>query len=117
MLKILLFFSLALTGFCEDLDVGKVSEAIGHMIGKNLQSLGLDLNLDAIVKGLKEEAEGETSPLSEDECVQAIAVLQEEKISAAADQELQKADAISNGDQIQDNEGRSIPTSDPSEYR
>ena len=86
--------------FSAESDVVRISEAMGHMIGKNLDALGLDFDLDAIVKGLKEESEGKSSPLNEDECVQAIAALQEEKVIATIDQELEKADAISNGNTI-----------------
>lgn len=100
MLKKILFLFLPLFGFSEELDVAKVSEAMGHIIGKNLETFGLDFDLDAIVRGLKEESEGKNSPLSEDECIQAIATLQEEKISLTAEQQLQTADAISNGDQV-----------------
>lgn len=100
MFKILLV-CLVLTGYSED--IAKISEAMGHIIGKNLDTLGLDLDFDAIVKGLKEESEGKISPLSEDECIQAIAHLQEEKITTTAEEQLETADAISNGDQIDEN--------------
>ncbi|MCC6127751.1 MAG: FKBP-type peptidyl-prolyl cis-trans isomerase [Chlamydiae bacterium] len=73
-------------------DVAKISEAMGHLIGKNLQALGLDLDLSAVVKGLQDGADGKHSPLSEDECVQAIAVLQEENFSAVAAQNRMEAD-------------------------
>ena len=113
MFKTILFL-LPLAAFAED--VAKISEAMGHIIGKNLQLLGLDFDMDAIVKGLKEESEGKSSPLNEDECVQAIATLQEEKISTTANQELEMADAVSNGDQIHD-EDHSFPTPDSSKHR
>ncbi len=116
MLKTSLLLGIALTGFSDEaLDVAKVSEAMGHIIGKNLQSLGLDFDLDAIVKGLKEESEGKNSPLNDDECVQAIAQLQEEKISATIETELKQADAVSNGDEI--HEDSPLPTPDSSKYR
>lgn len=105
---ILLSLPLILTA--EELDVSKVSEAMGHMIGKNLDALGLDFDLDAIVKGLKEEAEGKSSPMNEDECVQAIAILQEEKMERTVEEELKEADAISNGDQIKDDEDHPFST-------
>lgn len=117
MLKLWLLFCLPLVGFSEELDVTKVSEAMGHMIGKNLEALGLDFDLDAIVKGLKEESEGKSSPLNEDECVQAIATLQEEKITKTTEQELENADAVSNGDQIYDDEDHPFPTSDSAKHR
>lgn len=109
-------FSIALVGFAaEPLDVAKVSEAMGHIIGKNLESLGLDFDMDAIVKGLKEESEGKSSPLNEDECVQAIVQLQEEKITSTTENELKQVDAISNGDEIDEN--CPLPASDSSKYR
>lgn len=117
MLKTALFLSLSLSAFSEELDVAKVSEAMGHIIGKNLEALGLELDLDAIVKGLKEEQQGILSPLNDDECVQAIAHLQEEKMSSVIEQEFERVDAVSNGDQIDENENHSIPASDPSKYR
>lgn len=73
-------------------DIEKISEAMGHLIGKNLQALGLDLDLAAVVKGLQDGADGKHSPLSEDECVQAIAVLQEENFSVVAEQNRMEAD-------------------------
>ncbi len=116
MRKIIFFLSLTLAGFCTDLDVVKVSEAMGHIIGKNLQALGLDFDMAAIAKGLQEETEGKSSPLTEDECVQAIGALQEEKICSITENELKTVDEISNGDYIQD-ENYSIPTPDSSKYR
>lgn len=111
MFKVILLSAL----LCSEPDVVTVSEAMGHIIGKNLDALGLDFDLDAIVKGLKEESEGKVSPLNEDECVQAIAVLQEEKISDTTEQALEQADAISNGNEIDEN--YSIPATDSSKYR
>lgn len=90
-----LFFLTALSLHAEpsaEHDIAKISEAMGHLIGKNLQSLGLDLDVQAIVKGLQDAATGKHSPMSEDECVQAIAILQEENFSAVAEQNLIEAD-------------------------
>lgn len=115
--KTILFALPLVLSAAEELDVGKVSEAMGHMIGKNLEELGLDFDLDAVVKGLREESEGITSPMNEDECVQAIATLQEEKIQGTAEQELEKADTLSNGDQIKDYEDHSFPAADSSKHR
>lgn len=112
---LLSLFSLPFIGFSEELNVDKISEAMGHMIWKNLDTLGLDFDLDAIVRGLKEESEGKISPLNEDECVQAIATLQEKKINAITEQDLEQADAISNGDIIDENPP--FPTSDSAKHR
>lgn len=115
--ELLLSFPFVLGAAEEDLDVAKVSEAIGHMIGKNLEDLGLDFDLDAIVKGLREESKGISSPMSEDECVQAISILQEEKMENIAERDLEKADAISNGQLIRENENHSVPAADSAKHR
>lgn len=96
MRKVLLICFFTTAVFAED--VSKLSEALGHMIGKNLQNLGVDFDIDAVVKGLVEEAEGKDSPLNEDECVQAIVDLQEKKIVAITDADLQQADTASSGE-------------------
>ncbi len=99
MIKMLLYLPFIVFA-TDELDVAKISEAMGHMIGKNLEALGLDFDLEAVVKGIKDESEGKNSPMNEDECVQAIAAMQEEKMTNVIEEELECADAVSNGDQI-----------------
>jgi peptidylprolyl isomerase len=72
-------------------EVAKISEAMGHLIGKNLQALGLPLDIDALVRGMHEAAEGKESPLSEEECVLALSSLQEESAARAAEKNLAEA--------------------------
>jgi peptidylprolyl isomerase len=72
-------------------EVAKISEAMGHLIGKNLQALGLPLDIDALVRGMQESREGKESPLSEEECVQALAALQEESTVKAGEKNLEEA--------------------------
>jgi peptidylprolyl isomerase len=115
MLKTILFSLIPFTGYVNELDVAKISEAMGHIIGKNLQELGVDLDIDAIVKGLKEEAEGKSSPLNDEECVQAIAELQDKTLAQASEQILEQADSLSNGDQVHEDPPFSAP--DTPKYR
>jgi peptidylprolyl isomerase len=93
-LRTLFFLFFACSAYAENSehDIAKISEAMGHLIGKNLQALGLELDVQAIVKGLKDAAEGKNPPMNEDDCVQAIATLQEESFSAAAEINRQEAD-------------------------
>lgn len=89
---LLCFFSAA---YCEEEpDVAKISEAMGHLIGKNLQALGLQVDLNAVVKGMQDASQGKSSPLSEDECVQAIALLQEESLHTISEKNLHEAKAF-----------------------
>ena len=73
------------------MEVVKISEAMGHLIGKNLQALGLPLDISALVRGMHEASEGKESPLSEEECIQALAILQEESLAKAAEKNLTEA--------------------------
>jgi hypothetical protein len=49
----LLFFSMITAAF-GDAETGKLSEALGHMIGKNLQSLDVPLDMASIAKELRD---------------------------------------------------------------
>ncbi len=73
-------------------EIVKISEAFGHLIGKNLESIGLELDLQAVVKGLKDAAAGKTSPMTESECIQAISVAQEAAFTETAKKNLTQAD-------------------------
>lgn len=58
-------------------DVEKISEAFGHLIGKNLDSLGFNFDMQAVVQGLKDSSVGKSAPMTEIECIQAITAIQE----------------------------------------
>lgn len=58
-------------------DVTKLSEAFGHLIGKNITSMGLKFDMVSVVKGLQDAAVGKTSPMTEAECIQALTLAQE----------------------------------------
>jgi peptidylprolyl isomerase len=82
----LLFFSMITAAF-GDAETGKLSEALGHMIGKNLQSLDVPLDMASIAKGLQDEAAGLSSPMSEEKCIQTLREFERKK-------NLQEADAF-----------------------
>lgn len=75
----------------KSLDVPKISEAFGHLIGKNLDSLGFKFDMDKIVKGIQDSVTGKDSPMSESECIQAISQDQEKKFKKLAEVNLQEA--------------------------
>ena len=76
----------------KDLDVAKISEAMGHLIGKNLEHLGLQFDVSLIVKGIKDATVGKESPMSEEECVQAISLIQERNLNEVAESNLEEAE-------------------------
>lgn len=73
-------------------DVTKISEAFGHLIGKNMETIGVDLDLNYVIKGLQDAAKGIQSPLSEIECVQAISSAQEIAYKKLAEKNLKEAE-------------------------
>ena len=86
--------SLSLIAEEKNEDLAKISEAMGHLIGKNLQALGLSLDVDALVRGMQEASLGKESPLSEEECIDALSHLQEESLVKSARKNLQEANVF-----------------------
>ncbi len=58
-------------------DIIKISEAFGHLIGKNMETLGVNFDVERVAKGIKDSAAGKESPMSEEECVHALTTVQE----------------------------------------
>ncbi len=76
---IIICFSLFASKSEKEMDIEKVSESIGFLIGKHLEGLGVSLDSNEIAKGIESAYTGKTSPLSEEECYQAISLIQESK--------------------------------------
>ncbi len=98
--KACLMGCLALASVCaqeekvEGPDVAKLSEALGHMIGKNLLEMGVNIDIAQVIKGLQENNRGTPSPLSESECLAAITSAQEEAFQEKAKINLEKAEGF-----------------------
>lgn len=78
----------------ESIDVSKISESFGHLIGKNIETIGFQLDIAKVIKGLQDEAAGKASPMSEVECFQAISTVQEGIFKKQAAENLVQADAF-----------------------
>jgi peptidylprolyl isomerase len=61
----------------KQIDMKKLSEAFGNFIGRNLQSPGLSFDLESIIKGIREGAAGQPSPLTEKEYEEMMTAVQE----------------------------------------
>ncbi len=72
----------------------KVSEAFGHLIGKNLDSMGVEFDVELVAKGLRDAVNGKAAPMSETECIEAIGAAQEEAYKAQAEANLAKAETF-----------------------
>lgn len=78
----------------QPVDVAKVSEAFGHLLGKNLDSMGMKFDIAKVIQGLKDSCDGKTAPMSEAECIQAITTAQEVVFKEAATENLKKAETF-----------------------
>lgn len=58
-------------------DIKKVSEAFGHFIGRNLSAPGVRLDLDSIIKGMRDGAAGKQAPMSDKDYEAMMMKLQE----------------------------------------
>lgn len=78
----------------KEVNIEKLSEALGHIMGKNINSTDINFNLDHFIKGVKEANEGKAAPLTDQEYAQAINTLHENQAQKIAQQNLQKAEAF-----------------------
>lgn len=63
-------------------DKQKASYAIGHNLGSNFQSQGVDVDLDVLIAGLEAGLAGEEPPLPQEELQAAVQALQQEVMAA-----------------------------------
>jgi peptidylprolyl isomerase len=73
-------------------EIAKISEAFGHLIGKNIESMGVQFDIQYVIKGLNDAAAGKTSPMTEMECIQAITAAQEYAFKEQSEGNLKKAE-------------------------
>lgn len=73
-------------------DVTTLSEAFGHLIGKNISSMGLKFDMLSVIKGLEDASAGKTSPMTEMECIQALTAAQENAFKEQSSANLTQAE-------------------------
>lgn len=73
-------------------EITKISEAFGHLIGKNLEAIGFNFDIQAVVQGLKDARNGKSAPMTEVECIQAISAIQESVFKEQAKTNLTQAE-------------------------
>ena len=75
-------------------DLGVISETLGHLIAKNLDTLGFQFDMKRVIKGLEDSMAGKQAPLSEADCVQAITAIQEEQYAKLSEANLSAASSF-----------------------
>lgn len=73
-------------------EIARISEAFGHVIGKNLENIGVKFDMTQVIKGLQDAVAGKESPMSEGECIQAIASVQEKIFKEQCTENLKRAE-------------------------
>jgi peptidylprolyl isomerase len=93
LLIILLTFPLLLIGeeTGETIDLNRLSETLGHLIARQLKQPGVEFNIDAVIVGMRNEQEGKSAPMSEEEYQQMVYTLQEKQFQESAEKNLTQA--------------------------
>lgn len=76
------------------IEIAKISEAFGHIISKNLENIGVKFDMVQVVKGLQDAIAGKAAPMSEMECIQAIASAQAQVFKIQCAENLKRAEAF-----------------------
>lgn len=77
----------------EETDSSRLSEALGHLIARQLNQPGFTFNLDHVIQGMRDERSGKPSPMTEEEYEQEVCALQEQRFLQTAEQNLAVANA------------------------
>lgn len=78
----------------QTVEIPRLSEAFGHVIGKNLENIGVRFDMAQVIKGLQDAIAGKESPMSEMECIQAIASVQEKIFKEQCSENLKRAETF-----------------------
>jgi peptidylprolyl isomerase len=80
------------TSLHANVEMQKLSEALGHLLGKHLEELNVPIDLSAIAKGMEDRAAGLDSPLPNEVCLKEISKIQEKKNKEIEQKNLVEAD-------------------------
>lgn len=75
-------------------DMVKLSEAFGHFIGRNLHTPGMDFDLEAIIKGMRDGATGKPAPMSDQEYEALLGKMQEKAFKELSETNLKNANTF-----------------------
>jgi peptidylprolyl isomerase len=78
----------------QTVEIAKISEAFGHIISKNLENIGVKFDMAQVVKGLQDAIAGKDAPMSEMECIQAIASAQAQVFKLQCAENLKRAETF-----------------------
>lgn len=76
----------------KEYDIKKVSEALGHFIGRNLKAPGISFDTESIITGIREGAAGKPAPMTDEDYEKAMAQLQQKAVDTLANTNLEAAE-------------------------
>ena len=82
-------------------DLAKISYVVGYQMGGSVKNAGIDVNIEELIRGIKDAVEGRDGAVSEEEATQVMSRLQstirekrQKEMAAQADENQKKADAF-----------------------
>lgn len=72
-------------------DISKISEAFGHFIGRNLNTPGVKLDIEAVIKGIREGVAGKPAPMSDKDYEEKMLKLQKVAYTKIGEENLKAA--------------------------
>ena len=75
----------------DDIDMKKISQSFGHIIGENIKETEISFDIEELLIGIKDSLNDKISPLTENECLKQIANIQEEMFKKQSIENLEKA--------------------------
>ncbi len=74
--------------------IAVISEAFGHIIAKHIESIGVNFDIASVIKGLKDAEAGKISPMTDNECIEAITKKREAAFKELSAANLDKANSF-----------------------
>lgn len=102
-MKKLLVSLLLSTSLFANTEMQKLSEALGHLLGKQLEQLDMPIDLNSLAKGMEDRAAGIESPLEDEACLQQIAKIHESKTKELEQKNLAAAETYLKANKNKDN--------------
>ncbi|MBN4067232.1 FKBP-type peptidyl-prolyl cis-trans isomerase [Simkania negevensis] len=73
-------------------EIKKISEAFGHLLGRNLSTPAFSFDLESMIKGIRNAVSGKEPPMSDEEYGYALATIQESVLDEVAQTNLKEAE-------------------------
>ncbi len=77
-----------------EVDMPKLSETFGNLLGKNMKDSGFDFDIEQVIVGIRRGVNNQPPSLSDDQYQKMMMVVQQNAFKKLSDDNLQKADAF-----------------------